>query len=701
MLLPGEIVPCDGTRDTDIAIDLEFHADDMELIRELGIATIPQNNWELISEPGYFDYRELLRKDFQERGRKKMRKIRGPYLDLINFQDDDIGVGPYKIIELLSTEGRCRYTQAVLDLDATFETRTLEHDSQKQYDPIEDIPQPVIDAIREHGRIEIASGNSVPFKDALGEDPDNREAQRFLLEHPNVDKIREVFDLHDAPTAQPINTEVPQPIFDVWPGLQDFNIDAELRVARCDWFEDICGEIVADRSLKTGDVIYVRRADDEDELREVLELLGHQISDDALHHILYSAKHAAAREEVKKEPTDAARLLKAVGAENLRYELPAPLIKYREHNGIPMSDLEIAEAMIDTYETGALKRCRQHLAHLGPPQRWTSGPGTVRFVESLGFSRSWAGDPNSKRDPYVIIPGPFRLPKAHPYQRRIIDKLQELLNLHRYSNAPRRGLISLPTGAGKTRVAVQGIVEAMQKGEFQGGVLWVANRDELCEQAVESWQQVWSAIGAERTDLRVSKMWGGQGRPEITADPHVVVATIQTLLQRMVKRPSGYEFLQDFSLIVFDEAHQSISTSFNQVMRAIGFERRQKPDDAYVLGLTATPYRGRDEDETRRLVNRYDRNRLDHDVFDSNDPIKVVSELQEDGILARAIDEVIPGGDYIAGVDEDPDGPWLDAATELQIALDSKRTENILDAYHRHIGGQTPHWPTLIFAVSV
>ena len=30
---------------------------------------------------------------------------------------------------------------------------------------------------------------------------------------------------------------------------------------------------------------------------------------------------------------------------------------------------------------------------------------------------------------------------------------------------------------------------------YHGGVLWVADREELCEQAVEAWRQVWSSIG--------------------------------------------------------------------------------------------------------------------------------------------------------------------------------------------------------------
>ena len=70
-------------------------------------------------------------------------------------------------------------------------------------------------------------------------------------------------------------------------------------------------------------------------------------------------------------------------------------------------------------------------------------------------------------------------------------------------------MISMPTGSGKTRVAVQAIVEAMREDGYNGGVLWVADRDELCEQAVEAWRQVWSSIGVEAAPLRISRMWAG------------------------------------------------------------------------------------------------------------------------------------------------------------------------------------------------
>lgn len=707
VLLPGVVVPDDTSRDAHVAVDLVFHSADKALIERLGMSDRPQDGWDLGTETSYKSHLNSQRPKFVEwacsEGKSK------PQSDRVKFLTPT-GIGPVDVLEYLSEPGRGAYTHSVLNENALANKWKIGHESpnRNSYYGTLEVNQPIIPTLLEHGRIQTSAG-IVPFADALGENPKSREAQRLLLDHQNAELIRSAFDLHDAHSVRPANFEPAEPILEVWPGLQPYlsQDQTALGISRCQWFEDDYGLRVEERSALIENVIYLSRMDDIDELSEVCSVLHVSLDEDILYAVLDQPTPREiedARNEVANQPDDSHRLLKAVGDSNLRSELPNSLIAYYERNGTVMSGAELAGAAIATYHTGALKQYRRFLEHLNPPKRWTSGPGTVDFVRSLGFSAEWAGDPNSMPDPFIEIPGPFDLPEEHDYQRIIIDKLRKMLAQPNLPNVGRRGLISLPTGSGKTRVAVQGIVEAMKNGRFEGGVLWVANRDELCEQAVESWQQVWSAIGAERTVLRVSRMWGGQKRPAATNERHVVVATIQTLLQRMVKRSQGYEFLRDFSLIVFDEAHGSIAPSFNAVLREIGFGRVQRPDDPFLLGLTATPYRGRNEPETRWLVNRYDGNRLDNDVFRSNDASEVVKELQRREILAYVDHEVILGGDYSVSAAEVATArglPWLDPQTELRIALDAVRTDRIIEEYERLVWHRNPDWPTLIFAISV
>ena len=296
--------------------------------------------------------------------------------------------------------------------------------------------------------------------------------------------------------------------------------------------------------------------------------------------------------------------------------------------------------------------------------------------------------------------GPLSLPKLHPYQRVVVDNTRSLLRSGG-TYGERRGMISMPTGSGKTRVAVQAIVEAMRKDEFKGGVLWVADRRELCDQAVEAWTEVWASEGTQKARLRISRMWDGQHRPLPTADMHVIVATIQTLYARTARQPEEYDFLSDFKLLVFDEAHRSIAPTFTSVMQELGLTRLRRSHEPLLIGLTATPYRGHDEEQTRRLVNRYGRNRLDSGAFQSDHPEDVIAELQSMRVLARADHEIIEGGEFSMSAEElrqSRDLPWLPRSVENRIASDAERTRRIINAYHEHID---PDWPALVFATSV
>ena len=303
--------------------------------------------------------------------------------------------------------------------------------------------------------------------------------------------------------------------------------------------------------------------------------------------------------------------------------------------------------------------------------------------------------------PYLEVEGPYSLPELHDYQKKIVARVRDMLRSEHVDGAQRRGMISMPTGSGKTRVAVQAIIEAMREDGFDGGILWVADREELCEQAVEAWRQVWSSIGSRRVQLLISRMWGGQDKPQTTSAPHVVVATIQTLKARLSSQPDEYEFLADFKLVVFDEAHRSIAPTFTSVMREIGLTRLQRSDEPFLLGLTATPYRGYNEEETAWLVNRYGNNRFDAGAFTSDYPDDVVRELQDMCVLAQADHETIEGGAYSLDYFERQQmrsSPWLPQSVEDRIAGDLDRTRRIVEAYEAHVN---PDWPTLIFATSV
>jgi superfamily II DNA or RNA helicase len=187
----------------------------------------------------------------------------------------------------------------------------------------------------------------------------------------------------------------------------------------------------------------------------------------------------------------------------------------------------------------------------------------------LAELRAWAvdhgvpergGQPDDLESP-LLDP---RTPR--PYQREAVD---------RWRTAGRRGTIVLPTGAGKTLVALLAIED------IRAGACVVAPTRAL----VAQWfTQLADAFGAERVGA-----WYGdekEVRPLTVTTYHSAFA----LLERWGER---------FALLVLDEAHHLADTSEGEA-RAWHDHLRIAPS-SYRLGLTATYPDARDT-ELRRLV---------------------------------------------------------------------------------------------------
>ena len=705
-LLPGPIVPADGSRDSDVSIDLQYHEADMPLLAQLGAVDSPRAGHEL-SFTRNQKYTDDCKKVFREHAQNDTG--RRPQDDKLMFEKPETSSGPLDVLELLSEEAKAKYTWDLLALDDTYKRWTMRH-STKTYSP-RDFKSPAIEVLRQHGRIETGDG-IFPLSDGLGDPPQNRAVLHKLLSHPGADRIREALELQaqaiaDTP-VEPIDTDEPIPLMDVWPGLKPYlpKERANLELVRCDGFQQMDGAHGYDERdciVIAGTVYVTRKGDERDEITAILRALGLQLDREQIEKVLLGlidedvqAKRAA----VRKWETDAERLLAAVGESKLRQRLPSTLITILEQSHSPVVGIRAAQAAIATFHTGALHEYRDALVRLGPPQQWAGSQRAVEFVRSLGFGEEWAGERKPRRDPYVEVAGPYSLPELHDYQRKVVGNVRRLIHSNGTAGE-RRGMISMPTGSGKTRVAVQAIVEAMREDGFKGGILWVADRDELCEQAVDAWRQVWASEGAQATQLRISRMWGGLRQPLPTGDMHVIVATIQTLAAKLSGQPDSYGFLADFKLLVFDEAHRSVARTYTEVMQEIGLTRWRRTHEPLLIGLTATPYRGHDVAETARLANRYGSNRLDLGAFTNDDPEDVIRELQTMRILAQADHDIIEGGRLSMSDDElrqSRETPWLPRSVEDKIAADIGRTQRIVQAYKDHIDDD---WPTLIFATSV
>ena len=701
VLLPGEIVPADGSRDADIAVDTEFHSTDLELLELLGAVSNPVSERKLQSYRHY-RFREESRATFMSRTAVRTDIDSTPRRNRLHFRTKSC-VGPLELLAKLSDEGRALYTWRLLEFDTAYTNWVMAHDKQDKYGDVS-FPSPVLDMLREFGMVRTSTGFA-KFAGAIDSAVTNSDIVMALKSHPKASQIRQAFDLQVD--LEVVGEDEGVPIVDVWPALLHHLTPQEwgLNLVRCEGFRRTHGSMAqVDLScIKMGNSLYVtQEADEVEELSAVLKELNKPWHQEFLENILNGSEAIDVRnavEAVRQCKTDEERLLAAVGIEGLKRLLPKSLPPMLAEQQGSASGLELARAAIAKFHTGALKAYKDDLQHLNPPWMWAGSERAVRFVQSLGFDEDWAGHRDTKRDAHVEVIGPRSLPCLHPYQQSAVRNVRNLVSSN--GTGPHRGMLSLPTGSGKTRVAVQALVESMRDGELQGGILWVADRDELCEQAVEAWQTVWASEGEEAGTLRISRMWGGRPRPRPTGKRHVIVASIQTLHSRFARRSEEYRFLSDFSLVVVDEAHGSIAPSHTSVLRELGLTRWFRDSETTLIGLTATPYRNLDEEETRRLQLRYENNRLDRGVFPTRDSNEVIRILQTEGILAMADHATIDGGVFHLTDKELKDAeqtPWLPSSAEERIAQDPMRTRRIVNEYLQRVD---PDWPTLIFATSV
>ena len=701
VLMPGTIVTR-GDTPAYVVADMGFHATDRDFLVKLGAVAEPHGRAALAGDV-YENYLDRCRREFQQ------KSTGSPQLSYLVF-DERSSSGSLDAFQYLSDGGKARFTEALLALEATYKSLTMRHATRPELGTRR-FASPAGSALRDHGMVQI-DGELHPLSSGLGDDPEQPDVQRWLLQHPATRRIRELFpDLrttHDG-EIEVIGGDEPLPLLDIWPGLVLHIAPEQQRVdlIRCDRILDAAtGRDLPFDCVQRGDMLIVAWNDDERaELAAVVRHLQLEIDDQALDAILRRETPAdieAERAKVRQQKTDAARLLAAVGKANLIHKLPNTLLELLSGGGQGIEELDAAKAAIATFHTGALREYRHAIEHLRPPRQWAARPAALEFVAALGFGPEWAGQPNPKRDPFIDVAGPRSLPDLHDYQQTVVGNVKAML-LRQHPSGENRGLLSLPTGSGKTRVAVQAIIEAIRDDGFRGTVLWVADRDELCEQAVEVWQQAWASIGPEAQPLRVSRWWAGQRSPQAPGGHHVVVATIQTLRAR-IERDAAAEVLEDVAILVVDEAHGSIAPSYTQLLSQLGLTFRRTEDEIALLGLTATPYRGLDEAETERLVRRYGTNRLDFGAFDSDDPEQVIGELQEMTVLAEVDHRVIDGTSVQLSAKElaqAEKSPWLPETVEQRLADDPNRTTAILDAYRAQVRSLDSAVPTLIFATSV
>ncbi|XP_004428316.1 PREDICTED: interferon-induced helicase C domain-containing protein 1 [Ceratotherium simum simum] len=185
--------------------------------------------------------------------------------------------------------------------------------------------------------------------------------------------------------------------------------------------------------------------------------------------------------------------------------------------------------------------------------------------------------------------------QLRPYQMEVAQPALEGKNV----------IICLPTGSGKTRVAVyiaRDHLDKKKKTSQPGKIIVLANKVPLVEQLfreefnpfLKKWYRITRLSGD--TQLKISF-------PEVVKSHDVIISTAQILENSLLNSEKGEDAgvqLSDFSLIIIDECHHTNKEGvYNNIMRRYlkqklknnRLEKENKPviPLPQILGLTASP----------------------------------------------------------------------------------------------------------------
>ena len=132
-------------------------------------------------------------------------------------------------------------------------------------------------------------------------------------------------------------------------------------------------------------------------------------------------------------------------------------------------------------------------------------------------------------------------------------------------------------------MATHGIADGINSGLVRGPVLWIAQTDELCEQAVRTWADTWLSMGDDR-ELLIGRLWSTNEVKQLNGQ-QVIVATIAKM-EVIFDKPE-YEWLSKASVVVIDEGHRALSPAYTKLLDWLGMGGGK--DRAPLFGLSATP----------------------------------------------------------------------------------------------------------------
>jgi DNA repair protein RadD len=270
----------------------------------------------------------------------------------------------------------------------------------------------------------------------------------------------------------------------------------------------------------------------------------------------------------------------------------------------PSTKLELSYALLvvhaeDLFAVPELRAAVAKVLKLHSPARWHPGKSAaLNFVRESGFPTELAGTPGeAKPDSFEYLEPPAELRALEDYQLEVRDKLLEIMG-----RLGGRAVVALPTGAGKTRVAVETVLEFLTRHYRERdqlfSVVWLAHTEELCEQACQSFIDVWRS-SPRALPLHLVRYWGDHGKgtdaqkallERMTNGHSLLVSSPRRLLTTLTDRRNAAvsgAILSSVKTLIIDEAHRAAAPTYRSILNQV----QGADEPVRLIGLTATPFR--------------------------------------------------------------------------------------------------------------
>lgn len=209
-------------------------------------------------------------------------------------------------------------------------------------------------------------------------------------------------------------------------------------------------------------------------------------------------------------------------------------------------------------------------------------------------------------------------------------------------------VIQMPTGSGKTRTAMEIVTDYINNASENMVVVWLAHSEELCDQALACFIEVWKHVG--RKELTAYRCLGTDPVPKKVNKNAFIVAGFSKFNAALKKENAFAGFSENVGLIIVDEAHKVIAPTYKKVTKALINGKK----GTRVIGLTATPGRHILDDEGNRALSEFFFNRcltINLPKGENN----VISYLRDKRVLSNVNISPIKGVNIVLNAQEKRD----------------------------------------------